>query len=42
MTKWISIFIEFIAFHFYFPFPVCLREAHQGLAILPLETSSYD
>lgn len=38
MVKWISIFIELSAFYFSFPFPVCLGEAHQSLAILPLET----
>ena len=35
MAKWISIFIEFTAFNLYLPFPVCLREAHQSLAVSP-------
>ena len=35
MAKWISIFIEFTAFNLYLPFPVCLREAHQSLAVWP-------
>lgn len=42
MAKWISIFIEFIAFYFYSLFPVCLRWAHQSLIISPLETSFCD